>query len=216
MRFYSIALILFALSANAAEPSKLPLGLIGTIVRAEPEKSLASVLLVESKASGEFRSGQRIGSSAELESVERQRIQIKNLASGKLESIYLGAYNSAKAVTAQAMEAAGAEKEFHVKRSKVDSVLANMAKFLQDARAAPVKSADGKISGFRLEWIAEGSLYHQLGLKPGDVLKSVNGVALDSLASGMQIFEQFRNSSMIRIAADRGGKSVSLTYLIRE
>jgi general secretion pathway protein C len=147
--------------------------------------------------------------------IERDRLTIENAKSGKLEYLKLAAYDSKRAVSKQAMEAPGRDKEFQVERSLVDQTLRNLQKFLNDARAVPVTGPGGAVTGFKLEWIAPGSLYEKLGLKEGDTLSEVNGIKLDGIPKAVEIFQQFKNSSMIRLNIDRNGKPLDLTYLVR-
>jgi general secretion pathway protein C len=209
-------LILSHIASAEISDSKLSLGLIGTIVFADPATSLASVSFTRSHETGVYRAGNEIGDLAEVIKIERDRLIIKNQLTKAIEYLPLGAYDPKRAVSKQAMEAPGARKEFHVRRSLVDETLKDLPAFLHAARAVPVFGSDGKVSGFKLDWIEARSLYESLGLQQGDILREVNGIKIDSVARAYEIFEQFRNSSMIRLGAQRNGRPLDLTYLVRE
>ena len=56
--------------------------------------------------------------------------------------------------------------------------------------------ADGKTLGHIQR------LINQLGLRAGDVVTSVNGAPVDSLARGQQIFESLRTAASVRVTID--------------
>lgn len=207
-----------ALPAYKPKPtlaSKLPLELIGTIINEDPDSSLGSVLIKNHAVANVVRRTQDLENIATIESIQRDRLYLRNYANGEIEFITLGAYDPARAVTPEAMDSSDEKKEFHIQRSLIDEVLnGKLPELLQQAKAVPVME-NRTITGFRLDWFEQSSLFGKLGLKEGDVLKSVNGVKLDSLAAVMRVFEQFQNSSMIELGVERGGKSQSITYLIR-
>jgi general secretion pathway protein C len=203
--------------AHADEPkaTKLPLGLVGTIIRADRPKSLATVLFKNTKATEVYTTGKKITTLALVEKIERDRVFIKNNSNKAIEYISLGAYDAARAVKPDKIGKPDGDREFHVRRSDVEKTLKNLPEFLNAARAEPVTGPTGNIEGFQLTLIDKNSLYDQLGLKDGDVLRSVNGEPLNSLQSGFMIFNQFKDSSMIELRMERNGKPVTLTYLIR-
>lgn len=85
----------------------------------------------------------------------------------------------------------------------------NPQALLDLARAVPFSDANG-FAGFRLFPGNKPDLFTQLGLQPGDVVKEVNGVVLDSPMRGAEAMQQLRESSQLALRIDRGGQEINL------
>lgn len=90
----------------------------------------------------------------------------------------------------------------------------NVGELLKQARAVPVLE-DGRTTGFKIRMIRPRSLIAQLGLERGDILRQVNGLALDSPEKALQIFAQLRQAKQIQIDLERKGKHMTFAYEIR-
>jgi S1-C subfamily serine protease len=82
--------------------------------------------------------------------------------------------------------------------------------FLRQAMMVP--QADG---GFLVREITPGSLYEKLGLKAGDVIRSVNGSPVNNLDDAMQLYKKLGTVGQVLIEINRGGKAETLEYTIR-
>ncbi len=69
--------------------SKLPIKLLGTIVLADPKRSIATINLNSKNRAESYRFGERIESMAEVLSVERRKVIIRNLATNRREFIQI-------------------------------------------------------------------------------------------------------------------------------
>jgi general secretion pathway protein C len=82
--------------------------------------------------------------------------------------------------------------------------------FLRQAMMVP--QPDG---GFMVREITPGSLYEKLGLKAGDVIRSVNGNPVNNLEDAMQLYRRLGSAGQVTMDITRGGKVESLEYTIR-
>jgi len=73
---------------------------------------------------------------------------------------------------------------------------------------------NGKIEGFRVFNLPENSIPYQYGLRNGDIIVRVNGVLIDSIATGFNVYNQIKNSDTDTVTVDiiRGGQPMSFTY----
>lgn len=85
----------------------------------------------------------------------------------------------------------------------------NPEELMQRIQVAPVL-VGGKITGMRLSAGTDAALIGQIGLRPGDVVTSVNGQAVDSLASGQRIMDSLGNATSVRVTVLRDGKPTDL------
>jgi type II secretory pathway component PulC len=73
----------------------------------------------------------------------------------------------------------------------------------------------GQGTGISITRMAEGTLLTDVGLRVGDVLVSVNGVPVDSLATLISLWPRFQNESQLRALVLRGGQPTPLTVTLR-
>jgi len=101
---------------------------------------------------------------------------------------------------------------FKIPRKEIDRALANISKLYTDVRAVPYYK-DGKPQGFKLLSVKRGSLFQKLGLRRGDILKSVNGTMLD-IQTGMNTFNSLKNESEFQLELERRGEEKVFKYEI--
>jgi general secretion pathway protein C len=69
----------------------------------------------------------------------------------------------------------------------------------------------GKLTGVRLSAGGDAALIAQIGLRQGDVITSVNGMAVDSFARGQEIMAGLASASSVRVTVLRDGKPTEVT-----
>jgi general secretion pathway protein C len=89
----------------------------------------------------------------------------------------------------------------------------NPASFLNYVRATPAKQ-DGKFIGFTLQEGPQAGAFEELGLSPGDIVTTINGVAIESPADGMKAMQALGNGDSIDVTLLRGGQEVSLSLTL--
>ena len=106
------------------------------------------------------------------------------------------------------------DNQFVVDRRAVYQNLQNMASLFTQMRAIP-NLENGKPNGFRLSEIQPGSLFQQMGLLDGDIIKGVGGQELSDPSKAMELLTLMRNQSNISLDLIRGGRPVELNFEIR-
>jgi len=105
----------------------------------------------------------------------------------------------------------GSGTNFTVDRSTLTQQM-QKPEFLSQALMVP--NAGG---GFLVREIQPGSVYEKLGMRPGDVIRSVNGQPINNMEEVMKLYQQLGGiNRMGNIAIDvtRGGRTESLQYNI--
>ena len=69
--------------------------------------------------------------------------------------------------------------------------------------------------GFLVRQVQAGSLYEKLGLRPGDVIRNVNGQPLTSMDDVMRLYQQFGPAQRVLVDVQRQGRSETLYYDMR-
>lgn len=94
-----------------------------------------------------------------------------------------------------------------------NEVRQNPSTFLNYVRATPARQ-DGRFIGFRLQAGRERGALKELGLKPGDIVTSINGVQIDSPARGMQAMQALGEGDRVNVTLLRGGQETSLNLVL--
>jgi general secretion pathway protein C len=145
-----------------------------------------------------------------LDAVEKDRIVI--LRNGARETVALkdvektaGLISAPAAPIVQPSGSGGAL----VDRKQLQQQLGR-PEFLSQALIVP--NPEG---GFLVRQIQPGSLYEKLGLRPGDVIKNVNGQALTNMDDVMRLYQQFGTAQRVLVEVQRQGRSETLYYDMR-
>ncbi|MDR0664144.1 MAG: hypothetical protein LBF86_01295 [Helicobacteraceae bacterium] len=79
---------------------------------------------------------------------------------------------------------------------------------------APINE-NGKFKEFRVTFVAKNSVFSELGLQAGDVLKSANGVELDGFAAALRLYAKIDEMDSFRLTIIRNNQVRELAYEIR-
>lgn len=220
---------------NAGEvATSLPLRLMATMESTDPAYSLATILDNDSGVAGLYAQGDTVLDGVTVTSVGRGVVHLKNKAS--LEYLEIGPNdnkgkpkkkkeekkekkNTKKKKNSREIE--GASEAINcsgdsctVEREFVEKLLANPAMLAKQARVVPAIK-NGSTEGFKFYGIRRGSLPRLLGLKNGDLIKSINGEELDSMDKAMKLYTKLRRASNLTITLERKGKAVNKEIQIK-
>ena len=106
------------------------------------------------------------------------------------------------------------DNRYKIPRDTLDHSIGNLSQLLTQIRAIP-NIQNGKTNGFALSEIEPGSVFDEMGLQEGDVLRSVNGQLMSDPGQAMQMMSALRNASQISIQVLRDGQPTTLTYQIQ-
>lgn len=206
--------------SGPARESSLDLSLVGTIVHANPGKSVATL---EFKNNPEkvlpYIPNDEIEGLATVLKVERKRVYIRNLSSGAIEYIQIKddpgiTFSRKAAAKSDGPVQTEGENTFGISRGELETQMSNLPELLTQARGVPNLNG-GRVDGFKITEIVPGSLFTKLGVKDGDILKEVDGEKLDSPAKAMELYNSLRTKQSIKISGERNGKPFTMTYNIR-
>lgn len=186
--------------------SKAPLTLVGTFVGPDSEAIIEDS---KQKEQDVFSVGDTIFDDATLVKVLTDRVEIKR--DGKIEILTLDDGSGLGGDTTSGGES---DESFTVDESELDNALENLPLLLTQARAVPYFK-DGKAIGLRLFAIKNGSLYEKVGLRNGDILKSLNGNSLGDISQAMKLFERLKEERNISLQLERNRVTKTFRYTIR-
>lgn len=105
----------------------------------------------------------------------------------------------------------GGDNRFAITRAEAEKARSNLGELMKQARMEP-HLVNGKTDGFEVKMIKPNTLFTALGLQKGDIVKEVNGLALDSPEKALQIFQQLREAQHIVVSVVRNDAPLSLEY----
>jgi general secretion pathway protein C len=82
-------------------------------------------------------------------------------------------------------------------------------------RISPQQS-DGQLKGYRVSPGRDKKQFEALGLKPNDVVTSINGIELDDPAKAVEVYKIIRSASEATFVIDRKGEVVELVVSLAE
>lgn len=204
---------------NDPRPSGLALDLVGTLVHADPGKSIATVNIRGQNKIEPYMVNEEISGMARITQILRQRIIFRNLQNQMLEYIEVPqdaglslSLDRGATVTVPKQEE---QTQFEFSRAEINAQLENLPALLQQARVVPETGPDGQIRCYKMVELQSGSVYEKLGLRIGDCLSAVNGEPINSPQKAMEMYQTLRESSEIKLSYDRNGRNVENSYQIR-
>jgi type II secretion system protein C len=81
---------------------------------------------------------------------------------------------------------------------------------LDQVRMLPAYDVSGALQGLKVSWVQEGSGIATNGVQVGDLITSVNGVAITSPSEGLRAFREVPAGSTVLIDLQRNGAPVSV------
>jgi len=92
-------------------------------------------------------------------------------------------------------------------QNSVQQVLADNAASLTEVLRPQPYMPNGQLRGYRVFPGRNRQQFLRLGLRPGDLVTEINGVALNNPAQGMEVFQSLGNSTQVSVTIERGGTS---------
>jgi general secretion pathway protein C len=188
--------------------SNLNITLTGVVVRAYGGCAL---VIVQGQPESAYCTGEDVVPGARLESVLRDRIVI--VRGGAREAVVMKdaeeTPGAAVAVMGPIVQPLGADRQL-VDRRQLQQQLGR-PEFLSQALIVPNPGG----GGFLVREVQSGSLYEKLGLRPGDVIRNVNGQPITNMEDVMRLYQQFGSAERVLVDVQRQGRSETLYYDMR-
>lgn len=187
--------------------SPLMLTLIGTFITSGQEP----YAIIEDKKKKDqemFLLGDSVFDQATLKQIYKDRVEIER--DGGVETLFLDDSLGDTSDTSSGEDS----DDFVIDEAEVDRGLENLPLLLTQARAVPYFK-DGRSIGLRLFAIKTGSLYEKVGLRNGDILKTINGNSLGDISQALKLFEKLKEERSITLTLERAKQEREFRYTIR-
>jgi len=95
-----------------------------------------------------------------------------------------------------------------VTRKQLDDTMRDPRQVLREVQLLPAMEG-GRQAGFRANFVKEGSVVSALGLKTGDVLRSVNGISLDNPERLLGLYSSLQRARRFDVELERDGARIT-------
>jgi general secretion pathway protein C len=94
--------------------------------------------------------------------------------------------------------------------SGIPDAMKNMDQFIGSARVVPYYRG-GQPYGFRVSDVVEGAKIYELGVRSGDIIKSVNGVPIRTPEDALNAYQELQSNSSVDLEIERQGSTTRVT-----
>ncbi len=101
----------------------------------------------------------------------------------------------------------------NVAREDIDSAMQDINNLMRQVRIRPYFE-NGQPSGIMLSGIQKSSIFSEMGLESGDIVKGVNGRQIRSVEDAMSFYENLKSSSEVELEIQREGSRQTVFYQI--
>ncbi|MGK0442208.1 MAG: general secretion pathway protein C [Pseudohongiellaceae bacterium] len=208
-----------------AEPTRLKLALSGVVVTPNPKEALAMIQYQGKE--DQYAIGDKLPMGrVVLSQIHHDHVIIEN--AGRYESLWLfdGETNTSAtpAPVVSASPVKPSSKKLDMRQNKQLSSTArnyrnrlyNNPSSLADVIRISPQQSEGQLKGYRVSPGRDKKQFEALGLKPNDVVTSINGIELDDPAKAVEVYKIIRSASEATFVIDRKGEVVELVVSLAE
>jgi len=191
------------------QPTSLKLKLLGTVT-GDNDTAFAVIQNSQGRQQQLYRTGDTI-QNATLKMILREKIILR--VDGKDEILEIDKAQTKKTRRLPSKSARRGSQNITVKRSKIEDSIKDVNKLMQQARVRP-HFTNGKADGLRLTGIKRNSIFHDMGLKSGDIITSVNGDNIESVEDVLKFYKSLQSAESVNLKLKRRGRMKTIDYNI--
>lgn len=202
----------------------LNLVLRGVMAASRPGEDSGAIIGAPNGVESFYTVGARLPGGATLKEVYPDRVVLER--SGRLETLRLPkepldapaaaqARRSPPVARAPAVAPVQTQVQERSLREYRDLALSNPQELAGMVNIAP-RSEGGRVIGYEVQPGQDAGLLNRLGLMPGDVVTSINGISLDNPARAISVLRTLSGAEQVTVDVQRGGVPQSLSVSIQE
>jgi general secretion pathway protein C len=101
----------------------------------------------------------------------------------------------------------------NIDREKINNSLKNINQLMSQVKVRP-HFKNGKPNGLLLSHVQQNSIFKDMGLQNGDIVKGVNGKEIQSVDDALKFYDNLKSSATVELQIERKGDSLSINYQI--
>lgn len=197
-----------------APDTRLPLTLLGILAAGDP--SSRALIAAQGQPEEPYAVGEEVTRGARIRAIHPDRVILER--AGALETLRLDKDRASSGVISSPAPARGGE-EGEDAEGEADTaallgnirteLLQNPAKASDYLRVQPAM-VSGEMRGYRIYPGRERSLFSKVGLRPGDLVTTINGVQLNDPARALQMLSDLSAANALTLVVERGGEQQTI------
>lgn len=199
----------------------LNLALRGVVASARPGEDSGAIIGAPNGADSFYPVEARLPGGATLKEVYADRVVLER--SGRLETLRLPKESldggAPPARTAAGRQQAPLPRELPVESRTLqeyrDIALTNPQQLGDVVNISP-RNVDGRFVGYEVQPGRDPGLLDRVGLVPGDVVTSINGIALDTPARALSVLRSLQGADQVRVDFQRDGVPQTATVSVHD
>jgi general secretion pathway protein C len=199
---------------EALEPTTLKVALLGTIT----DSHRNSVAIIEDKTNRKqdlYRVGDSV-QDAVIKMIVRSKVVLRV---GDKDEVLTMVESSSSSEPERPGRIPTRERSIArtitLRQEDIEKSFENINDLLSQARIQP-NLKDGVADGFRITGIKSGSIFRRMGLRNGDIIRTVNGSTVSSMDEAMAIYNDLKSGgSSVSLEIERSGQPRTLNYKVR-
>ncbi|TWI77457.1 general secretion pathway protein C [Desulfobotulus alkaliphilus] len=202
-----------SIDLDALQRTTLRLKLWGTIASENSNQAFAVIEDTTKRVQELYRVGDQI-QDATVRMIFRQKVVLTRR--GQDEVLEMDPEEGQRTVDPGIRQPAfsGAAASQEISRQMIDESMQDINTLMRQIRIRP-NFEDGQPAGLRVDRLRADSIFRELGLENGDVIKGVNGKEIRSVDDALTFYEQLRNATSVSLQVERRGAPQTLSYTIR-
>lgn len=96
----------------------------------------------------------------------------------------------------------------------IPEAMKNMDQLLGSARVVPYYRG-GQPYGFRVSDVAEGAKVYELGVRTGDIIKSINGVPIRTPQDALNAYQELQAGTSVQLEIERQGSTTTVNVPLK-
>jgi general secretion pathway protein C len=195
------------------EATKLQLKLWGTVT-GNAQQSYAVIEDTQKREQNLYRVGDSI-QNATIKAILRAKVvlsvngQDEVLAMEELQTTHGGGVIASRGSSRPIATPPNRAQRVSLRRNMIDQAIQDVGKLATEIRIQPNED------GLSLSNIKPNSIFRRMGLRNGDVLKSVDGQQIRTVDDALRLYESLKSSDSVTVELQRRGTDRTINYNIR-
>ncbi|MCF8037201.1 MAG: PDZ domain-containing protein [Desulfobacteraceae bacterium] len=102
----------------------------------------------------------------------------------------------------------------NIDREQISAAMQDVNNLMRQVRVRPYFDEDGSPAGIMLSGIRSNSIFEDMGLESGDIIKAINGRQIRSVEDAMQFYQNLKSASEVELQIQRSGSQQTIQYRI--
>ena len=100
-----------------------------------------------------------------------------------------------------------------ISKREIESITSDPGIMFRQIRLVPYVQ-NGQTKGFLFEWVEPSSIFSRIGIRPGDVLISINNQTINTGEDAFRILQTLRNESSLKVSLLREGQPLEISLRV--